>query len=82
MYVLVFLAVDGAAHWGNKPIGPLALTFKVATFGDQESFEMYVLQRCRLDLQQAVTRLRMLFWQPKYRRDITPLQFRQALQAA
>ena len=31
MYVLVFLAVDSAAHWGNKPIGPAALDVKVAT---------------------------------------------------
>lgn len=80
MYVLVFLAVDGAAHWGNKPIGPTALHVKVATFSEQESFENYVLRRCRSDLMQAVKRLRRLFWQPTYQRSITPSQFRQALQ--
>ena len=82
MYVLVFLAVNGAAHWGNKPIGPAALDVKVATFSEQESFEKYVIQRCRSDLMQAVKRLRNLFWQPTYKRSITPWQFCQALQPA
>ena len=36
MYVLEFLAVDGAAHGGNKPIGPAALDVKVASLGEQE----------------------------------------------
>ncbi len=82
MYVLVFLAVDGAAHWGNKPIGPAAWDVKVATFSEQESFEKYVLRRCRSDLMQVVKRLRNLFWQPTYQRSITPWQFCQALQPA
>ena len=82
MYVLVFFAVDGFAHWGNKPIGPAALDVKVATFADQESFKNYVLHRCRLDLMEQVKRLRNLFWEPTYQRSITPLQFRQALQPA
>jgi serine/threonine protein kinase len=80
MYVLVFLAVDGAAHWGNKPIGPAALDVKVATFGEQESFDKYVLRRCRSDLMQAVKRLRNVFWEPTYQRNITTLQFCQAVQ--
>ena len=64
MYVFVFLAVEGAVHWGNKPIGATALDVKVATFYEQEGFEKYVLRRCRSDLMQAVKRLRNLFWQP------------------
>jgi len=82
MYVLVFLAVDGAVHWGNMPIGSTALDVKVATFYEQQSFEKYVLQRCRSDLMQVVKRLRKLFWQPTYQHSVTPLQFRQALQPA
>ena len=27
MYVMIFLAVDGAAHWGKKPVGPATLSF-------------------------------------------------------
>ncbi len=82
MYVFVFMAVDGAAHWGNKYIGATALHAKVAIFYEQESFEKYVLRRCRSDLVQAVKRLRNLFWRPTYQRSVTPLQFCQALQPA
>ena len=82
MYVFVFLVVEGAAHWVNKPVGATALAAKVATFNDQKLFEKYVLQRSRSDLMQAVKRLRNLFWQPRHQRSVTPLQFSQALQPA
>ena len=61
MYVIVFLAVDGAAHWAKKPIGPAALSVKVESFYEQESFERYVIQRCRPDLVDVVRSLRNLF---------------------
>ena len=82
MYVLVFLAVDGAAHWGNKPIGRTALDVKVATFAEEESFSKKVLDRCHSDLKDVVLRLRNLFWQPRYQRNITHVQFCNALQPA
>ncbi|DBA84490.1 TPA: hypothetical protein ACH3X1_006109 [Trebouxia sp. C0004] len=66
MYVLVFLAVNGAAHLGNKPFGPAALH---VTFGEQESSENHVLRRCRSHLMQAVKSLRSVFWQPTYHRS-------------
>ena len=44
LYVIVFLAVHGAAHWGKKPVGPAALSFKVQSFSDQESFDRYIVQ--------------------------------------
>lgn len=79
MYVLVFLAVGGVAHWGNKRIGPSALDAKVATFAEYEGFNKYVIKRCRSDLVEVVKKLRNLFWQPSYQRSITPEQFREAL---
>ena len=44
MYVIVFLAIDGAAHFGKKPVGPAAMSFKVQSFSDQESFDRYIVQ--------------------------------------
>ena len=82
MYIVIFLAVDGVAHWGNKPVGPWALAFKVQCFAEQASFERYIVQRCRTDLLEVVKRLRNLFWQPTYQSNITALQFQQALQPA
>lgn len=80
MYVIVFLAVNGAAHWGKKPVGPAALSFKVQSFSEQESFERYVVRRCRPDLVKVVRRLRNLFWKPTYHRGVTEAEFQQALQ--
>lgn len=82
MYVSFFFGCRGCCALGNKPIGATALAAKVATFCEQESFEKYVLQRCRSDHMQAVKRLRNLFWLPRYQRSVTPLQFCQALQPA
>ena len=82
MYVTVFLAVAGHAHWGNKPIGSVAVSVRVHCFIEQESFEKYIVRRCRPDLVGVVRRLRNLFWQPVYQRNVTALQFQQALQQA
>lgn len=80
MYVMVFLAVSGHAHWGNKPIGAAALAFKVQCFGEQQSFETFVLQRCRLDMVKVVRGLRDLFWLPTYQYGVTAAQFQTVLQ--
>ena len=80
MYVTAFLAVQGHAHWGNKPVAPMALAFKTATFLDQENFDHFVVQRSRHELKELVNRLRDLFWKPTYQRDVTTEQFQQALQ--
>jgi len=82
MYVTVFLAVAGHAHWGNVPIGSDAVSARVHCFHEQESFEKYIVQRCRSDLVEVVRRLRNLFWQPTYQHNTTALQFQQALQQA
>lgn len=39
MYVIAFLAADGAVHWGNKPVGSASLTIKVQNFIEQKKFE-------------------------------------------
>lgn len=80
MYVLVFLAVNGVAHWANQRVRPAALlSTKVASFAENESFNRYVVKRCRSDLVGVVERLQKLFWQPSYQRNISPEQFHEAL---
>ncbi len=79
MYVTAFLALGGVVRWAKSPTSPSALAFKTESFCDQENFERYVLQRCRKDLVVVVQRLRDLFWEPTYKRNVTALQFQQAL---
>lgn len=79
MYVLVFLVVNGDAHWGNQCIWPAALNAKVASFAESEGFNVYVVKRCRPDVVGVVERLQKLFWQPSYQCNINPEQFHKAL---
>ena len=71
MYVMIFLAVDGAAHWGKKPVRPATLSFKVESFSEQEIYERCVIQRCCPDLVKVVRELRNFFWQRIQRRSLT-----------
>ena len=75
MYVTVFLALSGVVRWA-KSSNRNALAFETESFCDQENFEQHVLRRCCKDL---VQRLRDLFWKPIYQRNVTALQFQQAL---
>lgn len=78
MYVAVFLALSGVVRWA-KSSNRSALAFKTESFCDQENFEQHVLRRCRKDLVVVVQRLQDLFWKPTYQRNVTALQFQQAL---
>ena len=72
MYVTIYLAVEGLAHWANKPVGSMALAFKVQTFADKEG-DKFVMRCCHPDLMGAVLRLWQLFWHPCYQRTVTAI---------
>ena len=71
--------MNGAAHWGNKPIRSDALDVKFASFSEQASFEKYVCAQCHYDLVEVVKSLQALFWQPDYQKSIKVKQFHIAL---
>lgn len=78
MYVTVVLALSGVVRWA-KSSNRSALAFETESFCDQENFEQHVLRRCRKDLVVVVQRLQDLFWKPTCQRNVTALQFQQAL---